>query len=147
MVLRRSEPATLPTLNDALLHGLFALVRAGQGRFVGVVGSRQGDTLRRAQEVRPLASLHGEYPPSSCDSQDDVLADCRELWMGFVAYGPLGRGFVTDEIRRFGNSRRRRLSPLLAALSRREYRERPLEVVSRIGEIAPEMRCVAAVFW
>src|SRR5262245_54174633 len=75
------------------------LVKQGKVRFIGL--SEAGpDTLRRAAKVHPIAALQSEYSLWSRDPEDGVLAACRELGIGFVAYSPLGRGFLTGQIRR-----------------------------------------------
>jgi aryl-alcohol dehydrogenase-like predicted oxidoreductase len=76
------------------------LVKAGKVRYLGL--SEAGvDTLRRAVAVHPIAALQTEYSLWSRDPEDEILATCRELGIGFVAYSPLGRGFLSGEIRQF----------------------------------------------
>jgi aryl-alcohol dehydrogenase-like predicted oxidoreductase len=76
------------------------LVRAGKVRYLGL--SEAGPaTLRRAQALHPIAALQSEYSLWSRDPEDAILPTCRELGIGFVAYSPLGRGFLTGQIRRF----------------------------------------------
>ena len=58
-------------------------------------------TLRRAHAEHPISALQSEYSLWTRDPEDGVLAACRELGVGFVAYSPLGRGFLTGEIRRY----------------------------------------------
>src|SRR5205823_8743345 len=77
-----------------------ALVRAGKTRFIGL-SEASAATLRRAHAVHPLASVQSEYSLWTRDPEDDVLAACRELGIGFLAYSPLGRGFLTGEIKTF----------------------------------------------
>jgi aryl-alcohol dehydrogenase-like predicted oxidoreductase len=75
------------------------LVRAGKVRYLGL--SEAGPaTLRRAQATHPITALQSEYSLWSRDPEDHVLATCRELGIGFVAYSPLGRGFLTGRFRR-----------------------------------------------
>jgi aryl-alcohol dehydrogenase-like predicted oxidoreductase len=76
------------------------LVRAGKVRFLGLSESSP-QTLRRAHKVHPIAALQSEYSLWTRDPEDGVLAACRELGIGFVAYSPLGRGFLTGRIARF----------------------------------------------
>ena len=76
------------------------LVRAGKVRHLGL--SEAGpDTLRRAHAVHPITALQTEYSLWSRDPEDQLLGTCRELGIGFVAYSPLGRGFLTGQIKRF----------------------------------------------
>jgi aryl-alcohol dehydrogenase-like predicted oxidoreductase len=76
------------------------LVRAGKVRYLGL-SEAAPDTLRRACKVHPITALQTEYSLWSRDPEDGVLATCRELGIGFVAYSPLGRGFLTGQIKRF----------------------------------------------
>src|SRR2546421_584538 len=59
------------------------------------------DTLRRAHAVHPITALQSEYSLWSRDPEDGILGVCRELGVGFVAYSPLGRGFLTGQIKKF----------------------------------------------
>jgi aryl-alcohol dehydrogenase-like predicted oxidoreductase len=76
------------------------LVRAGKVRHLGL--SEAGpETLRRAVKVHPIAALQSEYSLWSRDIEDGQLPVARELGIGLVAYSPLGRGFLTGQIKRF----------------------------------------------
>ena len=76
------------------------LVKEGKVRYLGL--SEAGpETLRRAHAVHPITALQSEYSLWSRDPEDGVLAACRELGVGFVPYSPLGRGFLTGQIKRF----------------------------------------------
>jgi aryl-alcohol dehydrogenase-like predicted oxidoreductase len=70
------------------------LVKQGKVRFLGLseVGSK---TIRRAHAVHPITALQTEYSLWTRDAEGDILATCRDLGIGFVAYSPLGRGFLT----------------------------------------------------
>ncbi|AJC77548.1 aldo/keto reductase protein [Rhizobium etli bv. phaseoli str. IE4803] len=75
------------------------LVREGKVRALGL--SEAGSaTIRRAQAVHPIAALQSEYSLWTRDPEEDVLATCRDLGIGFVPYSPLGRGFLTGAIRK-----------------------------------------------
>ena len=76
------------------------LVRAGKVRHLGL-SEASAATIRRAHAVHPITALQSEYSLWSRDPEDGVMATCRELGIGFVAYSPLGRGFLTGELRRF----------------------------------------------
>jgi aryl-alcohol dehydrogenase-like predicted oxidoreductase len=76
------------------------LVQAGKVRFLGL-SEAAPDTLRRACQVHPITALQTEYSLWTRDPEDGLLDVCRELGVGFVAYSPLGRGFLTGQIRRF----------------------------------------------
>ena len=76
------------------------LVRAGKVRHLGL--SEAGpETLRRACKVHPITALQSEYSLWTRDPEDGVLQTCRELGIGFVAYSPLGRGFLTGQSKTF----------------------------------------------
>lgn len=76
------------------------LVEEGKVRYLGL--SEAGiDTLRRASKVHPIAALQTEYSLWSREPEDELLAVCRELNIGFVAYSPLGRGMLSGEIKKF----------------------------------------------
>ena len=72
------------------------LVEAGKVRHLGI-SEASSATLERAHAVHPVAALQSEYSLWSREPEDDVLATCRRLGIGFVAYSPLGRGFLTSE--------------------------------------------------
>jgi aryl-alcohol dehydrogenase-like predicted oxidoreductase len=73
------------------------LVDAGKVRHLGLSEASPA-TLRRASAVHPIAALQTEYSLWSRDPEDEILPTCRELGVGFVAYSPLGRGFLTGAI-------------------------------------------------
>src|SRR5213075_2495214 len=75
------------------------LVRAGKVRYLGLSEAAPA-TIRRAAKVHPIAALQTEYSLWSRDPEDGLLATVRELGIGFVAYSPLGRGFLTGRFRR-----------------------------------------------
>jgi aryl-alcohol dehydrogenase-like predicted oxidoreductase len=76
------------------------LVSQGKARFLGL-SEASPETLRRACEIHPISALQTGYSLWSRDPEDQVFNTCRELGIGFVAYSPLGRGFLTGQIRRF----------------------------------------------
>jgi aryl-alcohol dehydrogenase-like predicted oxidoreductase len=91
----RVDPAT--PIEDTV-GAMAELVRAGKVRYLGL--SEAGpDTLRRACKVHPITALQTEYSLWTRDPEDGVLAACRELGIGFVAYSPLGRGFLTGRFK------------------------------------------------
>jgi aryl-alcohol dehydrogenase-like predicted oxidoreductase len=75
------------------------LVRAGKVRHLGLSEAAPA-TIRRAHAVHPISALQTEYSLWTRDPEQDVLATCRELGIGFVAYSPLGRGFLTGRFQR-----------------------------------------------
>jgi len=118
------------------------LVRAGKVRYLGL--SEAGSaTLRRAAAVHPISALQSEYSIWTRDPEDGVLAACRELGIGFVPYSPLGRGFLTGEIRRFEDLAEddyRRFSPRFQG----DNFQKNLDLVARVQAIAKEKGCSAA---
>jgi len=115
------------------------LVREGKVRFLGL--SEAGPkTIRRAHAAHPITALQTEYSLWSRDPEDEVLPTCRELGIGFVAYSPLGRGFLTGQIKRFEDlvaDDYRRHSPRFQG----DNFQRNIELVRRIEAIAAEKRC------
>src|SRR5713226_2649719 len=75
------------------------LVQEGKVRYLGL-SEAAPDTIRRAQAVHPISALQTEYSLWSRDPEDEILATVRELGIGFVAYSPLGRGFLTGQFKR-----------------------------------------------
>ncbi len=74
------------------------LVEAGKVRYIGL-SEASPETIRRAHAVHPISALQSEYSLWSRDHEDEVLPTVRELGIGFVAYSPLGRGFLSGAIR------------------------------------------------
>lgn len=75
------------------------LVKQGKVRFLGLSEAAPG-TVRRAHRVHPITALQTEYSLWTRDPEGELLATVRELGIGFVAYSPLGRGFLTGEFKR-----------------------------------------------
>ena len=112
------------------------LVRQGKVRFLGL--SEAGpQTIRRAHAVHPIAALQTEYSLWSRDPEDELLPTCRELGIGFVPYSPLGRGFLTGQVKSLDDLAPddfRRRSPRFQG----ENFGKNLELVAKIGQIAQE---------
>ena len=118
------------------------LVREGKVRHLGL-SEVDADTLRRASKVHPIAALQSEYSLWSRDPEDGVLEACRELGIGFVAYSPLGRGFLTGQLKRFEDLEAddyRRHSPRFQG----ENFTRNLELVAKVERLAKEKGCTPA---
>jgi aryl-alcohol dehydrogenase-like predicted oxidoreductase len=115
------------------------LVTHGKVRYLGL--SEAGPvTLRRACAVHPITALQSEYSLWTRDPEDEVLPVCRELGIGFVAYSPLGRGFLTGRFKRpddLAPDDWRRYSPRFQG----ENFEKNLELVQRIEQMAAEKGC------
>ncbi|AFH60450.1 aldo/keto reductase [Paenibacillus caseinilyticus] len=110
------------------------LVREGKVRYIGLSEAAPA-TIRRAHAVHPVTALQTEYSLWSRDVEDEILPVCRELGIGFVPYSPLGRGFLTGQIRRFEDLAEddyRRFSPRFQG----ENFQKNLDLVERIREIA-----------
>jgi len=118
------------------------LVAAGKVQYLGLSEAASG-TIRRAHAVHPISALQSEYSLWTRDPEDGVLETCRELGIGFVAYSPLGRGFLTGRIRRFedlADDDFRRQNPRFQG----ENFQRNLDLVSRIEDVAREKGCTPA---
>ncbi len=115
------------------------LVQAGKVRYLGL--SEAGpQTLRRACTVHPIAALQTEYSLWSRDPEDEILPVCRELGVGFVAYSPLGRGFLTGQIQKMedlDSDDYRRSSPRFQG----ENFEKNLQLVHKIETLAQDKAC------
>jgi len=110
------------------------LVRAGKVRYLGLSEAAPA-TIRRAHATHPISALQTEYSLWSRDPEDEILPTCRELGIGFVAYSPLGRGFLSGQIRRYEDLAPddwRRGNPRFQG----ENFTRNLELVARIAELA-----------
>ena len=112
------------------------LVRLGKVLYLGL-SEAAPETIRRAHAVYPITALQTEYSLWSRDPEDEILAAVRELGIGFVAYSPLGRGFLTGQIKSFDDLAEddyRRYAPRFQG----ENFSKNLELVARVTEIARE---------
>jgi aryl-alcohol dehydrogenase-like predicted oxidoreductase len=115
------------------------LVKAGKVRYLGL-SEASAQTLRRAMKTHPIAALQTEYSLWTRDPETEILATCRELGIGFVAYSPLGRGFLTGQFQKFEDfavNDYRRHSPRFQG----ENFQKNLDLVRRVEEIAREKGC------
>jgi aryl-alcohol dehydrogenase-like predicted oxidoreductase len=132
----RVDPAT-PI--EETIGAMAELVREGKIRHIGL-SEASPQTLRRAAKIHPITALQTEYSLWSRDPEDEILATCRELGVGFVAYSPLGRGFLTGQFIRFEDfpaDDYRRFSPRFQG----ENFQKNLDLVRRVEEIAKEKGC------
>ena len=118
------------------------LVKAGKVRFLGLseVGA---ETLERASRVHPIAALQSEYSLWTRDPEDGVLDACRRLGIGFVAYSPLGRGFLAGAFRTpddFAADDYRRSNPRFQG----DNFTKNLALVDTVGAIARDKNCTPA---
>jgi aryl-alcohol dehydrogenase-like predicted oxidoreductase len=111
------------------------LVEAGKVRYLGL--SEAGpETIRRAHAVHPISALQTEYSLWSRDVEASVLPTVRELGIGFVAYSPLGRGFLTGAVRSPGTLAEDDIRRVRMPRFQGENLERNVELVERVEEIA-----------
>jgi aryl-alcohol dehydrogenase-like predicted oxidoreductase len=112
------------------------LVDAGKVRYLGLSEAAPA-TIRKAHDVHPITALQTEYSLWSRDPEDEILPTVRELGIGFVPYSPLGRGFLSGEIKSiedFAEDDFRRSNPRFQG----ENFQRNLDLVERVQEIAAE---------
>jgi aryl-alcohol dehydrogenase-like predicted oxidoreductase len=124
---------------EETVGALAELVREGKIRFIGL-SEASAATIRRAHKVHPIAALQTEYSLWTRDPEAEVLPTTRELGVAFVAYSPLGRGFLTGQIKRFEDFAAddyRRLSPRFQAGNF----QKNLDLVARVESIAREKHC------
>jgi aryl-alcohol dehydrogenase-like predicted oxidoreductase len=118
------------------------LVQEGKVRFLGLSEAAPA-TIRRAHQEHPITALQTEYSLWTRDPEDEVLPMCRELGVGFVAYSPLGRGFLTGRFRVFEDLPEddyRRNSPRFQG----ENFQKNLDLVARVEEISRQKKCSPA---
>ncbi len=118
------------------------LVTAGKVRYLGLSEAAPA-TIRRAHKVHPIAALQTEYSLWTRDPEAEVLPTVRELGIGFVAYSPLGRGFLTgtvDTESEFMEGDTRRRHPRFT----RENREQNARIAAKLLEISAEKACTPA---
>ena len=118
------------------------LVEAGKVRYIGL-SEPSAETIRRAHDVHPITAVQCEYSLWTRDLEDDVLPTLRELGIGLVAYSPLGRGFLTGQIRSMDDLPEddwRRSNPRFQEDALREN----VAMADRVGEIAEEIGATPA---
>jgi aryl-alcohol dehydrogenase-like predicted oxidoreductase len=115
------------------------LVRQGKVRYLGLSEASPA-TIRRAHGIHPISALQTEYSLWSRDPEDQVLPTCRELGIGFVAYSPIGRGFLTGRFKTFEDLPAgdwRRSNPRFQGANF----QKNLDLVGRVEQIAREKGC------
>lgn len=120
------------------------LVREGKIKHIGL-SEASARTLRRAHAVHPVAAMQSEYSLWTRDVEAELLPACRELGIGFVAYAPLGRGFLTGDIKKadvLGPNDLRSHGPRFQG----DNFEQNLKLVSKVRELATEKGCTPAQF-
>jgi len=115
------------------------LVRQGKVRYLGLSEAAPA-TIRRAHGEFPISALQNEYSLWTRDHEDEVIPTCRELGIGFVAFSPLGRGFLTGRFHSpddFPPDDYRRSSPRFMG----ENFQKNLDLVARVEQIAKRKKC------
>jgi len=118
------------------------LVQQGKARHLGISEAAPA-TLRRAHATHPMAALQTEYSLWTRDAEDELLDICEELDIGYVAYSPLGRGFLTatvTDVEKLGANDRRRGMPRFQG----ENMRRNLALLATLNELSAKERCTPA---
>ena len=118
------------------------LVEEGKVRHLGL-SEAAPDTIRRAQTVHPIAALQTEYSLWSRDPEGELLETVRELGIGFVAYSPLGRGFLTAKITSLDDLADNDWRRSMPRFEQENFR-RNMELVERIRALAAKKGCTPA---
>jgi aryl-alcohol dehydrogenase-like predicted oxidoreductase len=127
---------------EETVGALADLIKEGKIRHIGLSEAGR-EALRRAAKVHAITALQSEYSLWTRDPEDRVLPTCRELGIGFVAYSPLGRGFLTGQIKRFEDFAAddyRRQSPRFQG----ENFQKNLDLVRKIDQLARQKNCTAS---
>ncbi len=137
--LHRKDPDT-PI--EETIGAMADLVKEGKIRGIGV-SEVNAETLRKAHATHPLSALQTEYSLWSRGAEEDLIPTCKELGIAFVAYSPLGRGFLTGQIKKFEDLEEndyRRFSPRFMG----DNFDKNIELVKKIESIAKEKFCAPA---
>jgi len=124
---------------EVTVGALAELVEEGKIRYIGL-SEAGANTLRRAVKVHPIAALQTEYSLWTRDPEEEILPTCRELGIGFVAYSPLGRGFLTGQFKKFEDLEAddyRRFSPRFQG----DNFPKNLDLVKQVELMAREKNC------
>lgn len=134
--LHRKDPET-PI--EETIGAMGELVKEGKVKAIGV-SEVNVETLRKANDTFPLTALQSEYSLWSREPEEEILPTCKELEIAFVAYSPLGRGFLTGQIKSFEDLAEddfRRYSPRFMG----DNFNKNLDLVKKIEAIAKEKNC------
>jgi aryl-alcohol dehydrogenase-like predicted oxidoreductase len=118
------------------------LVREGKVRYLGLSEAKP-QTIQRAHAVHPIAALQTEYSLWSRDVESEILPTCRELNIGFVAYSPIGRGFLSGKIKTSGDLDQTDFR-LRHPRFQGENLQRNVTVVERLEKLAAQKKCTPA---
>jgi aryl-alcohol dehydrogenase-like predicted oxidoreductase len=127
---------------EETVGAMASLVKQGKIKGIGL-SEVSAATLRKAHAVHPITAVQSEYSLWTRDPEDEVLATCKELEVAFVAYSPLGRGFLTGEIKTFDDLEAddyRRFSPRFQG----DNFEKNLALVKKINELAAQRGCTSS---
>ncbi|HQT90501.1 MAG TPA: aldo/keto reductase, partial [Candidatus Kryptobacter bacterium] len=130
------------TTIEETIGAMSRLVEEGKIRFIGM-SEASAKTLRRANKVHKITALQSEYSLWTRDVEKEILPTCRELGIGFVPFSPLGRGFLTGQLKDnsgFGEKDFRKDNPRFMG----ENFMKNLGFVEKIEELAAEKKCTAA---
>ncbi|MBS1654096.1 MAG: aldo/keto reductase [Bacteroidetes bacterium] len=130
------------TAIEETVGAMAELVKAGKIRGIGL-SEVSPETLRKAHAVHPITAVQTEYSLWTRDPEDGILQTCKELGVAFVAYSPLGRGFLTGQIKKFEDldaTDYRRFSPRFQG----ENFQKNLDLVHKIEEMAKQKGCTAS---
>jgi len=137
--LHRKDPAT-PI--EETVGAMARLVEQGKIRAIGL-SEVSAATLKKAHAVHPVTAVQTEFSLWSRDPEDEIIQTCKKLGVAFVAYSPLGRGFLTGQIKKpedFEPTDYRRFSPRFQG----ENFEKNLQLVEKIGQLAVQKNCTAS---
>jgi len=137
--MHRKDPST-PI--EETIGAMAELVKEGKIKGIGL-SEVSASTLRKAHAVYPVSALQTEYSLWSRDPEDELLDTCKELGIAFVAYSPLGRGFLTGQIKKFEDLAEddyRRFSPRFQG----ENFEKNLSLVKKIEALAQQKNCTTS---
>jgi aryl-alcohol dehydrogenase-like predicted oxidoreductase len=132
----------LDTPIEDTVGAMAELVEAGKVRHLGL-SEAAPDTIRRAHKVHPIAALQTEYSLWSRDPEGELLDTVRELSIGFVAYSPLGRGFLTAKIRSVDDLAKDDWRRNMPRFEQENFR-RNMELVEKIRALAAKKGCTPA---
>jgi aryl-alcohol dehydrogenase-like predicted oxidoreductase len=137
--LHRADPAT-PI--EETVGAMADLVKAGKIRGIGL-SEVSATTIRKAHAVHPLTAIQTEYSLWTRDPENDILKTCKELGIAFVAYSPLGRGFLTGQIKKFDDFEAndyRHFSPRFQG----ENFQKNLDLVYQLEQLALQKGCTTS---
>ena len=137
--LHRKDPDT-PI--EVTVEAMGKLVKEGKVRGIGL-SEVSPETLRKAHAVHPITAVQTEYSLWSRDPEEDILETCKELGVAFVAYSPLGRGFLTGQIKKVDDLDKddwRRFNPRFTG----ENFQKNIRLVHKLEELAAQKGCTAS---